>query len=144
MPDRPLPEEEFSNIMEIYLERRQSRYKLNEGMLMRQFLKRYDIGSVAMKKLDNYVHFILCIDDKAVAFCNGALSQDKRTLVLIRLAIDSDYSKYSPGILLLNESIKKVFEFNIADRIDLIQGDQRYKYEMGGETHNCFDFEIVF
>jgi hypothetical protein len=141
---KPLPEEEFANIMEIYLARRQSRYKLNEGMLMRQFIKSYDIGSVAMKKLNNYVHFILYIDNKAVAFCNGALSKDKNTLVLIRLAIDIDYAKYSPGILLLNESIKRIFEFNIANKLDMIQGDQRYKYEMGGKTHNCYDFELKF
>lgn len=141
---QPLYDEELSKMIDLYAVRRKSRYGHNEGVIYKNFLKKYDICSVAMKQLDNCVHFILYIDDCQVAFCNGFISCDNHTITLHRLAIDIEYARFSPGILLLNESIIKICELGIAQRIDMIHGEERYKFEMGAEVHYSYDFDLKF
>lgn len=137
-----LPDEEFAKMMDIYSLRRKTRYEHNEGRIYELFLKKFDICTTALKKMDNVAHFILYIDDNAVAFCNGFISKDGTTITLPRLAINIEYDKFSPGILLLNESIKKICELGIAKKVDLIHGGERYKHELGALTHYSYEFEI--
>ncbi len=139
---QPLSEEELSRMIDLYAVRRKSRYGHNEGLIYKNFLKKFDICSMAMKKLDNSAHFILYIDGCQVAFCNGFISQDNHSIILPRLAIDVEYARFSPGILLLNESIIKICELRIAECIDMIHGEERYKFEMGAEAHYSYDFDL--
>lgn len=55
----------------------------------------------------------------------------RKHLLMPKLAIDSSFSRYSPGILLILESSKKWIDEGIAD-FDMCRGDERYKKEMGG------------
>lgn len=48
-----------------------------------------------------------------------------------RLAIDTSFSRYSPGILLILEATKLWMNEGIVD-FDMCRGDERYKKEMGG------------
>lgn len=137
-----LPEKQLSDIIELYLKRRNKRYELSGGLISKIFLKNFDIGSVAMKKNDNYVHFILYIDDSIAAFYNGFLSLNEKIITVPRLAINDEFARFSPGILLLNESFKTIIDSNLAKEIDLMQGDEKYKYSMGGETHYCYQFKL--
>lgn len=140
----PLPREEFRRMMDLYLKRQKSRYGHSDGIIYRLFLKHFDMGSAAMRKFEDYVNFILYIGEQPAAFCNGFVSRDRSTVMLPRLAIDADFAEFSPGIVLLNESIRKITEEGIARRIDLIEGDERYKHEMGGQPHCCHEFELQF
>lgn len=141
---QPLPDKEFKKMIDLYSIRRKTRYEHNEGKIYKLFLKKLDICSAALKKMDTVAHFILYIDNEAVAFCNGFISENNSTITLPRLSINIEYEKFSPGILLLNESIKKICELGIAKRIDLIHGDERYKHELGAEPHYSHEFEILF
>ncbi len=137
-----LPPEELSKIVEMYAARRKSRYGRAGGTLNKLFFRYLSICSVAMKKTDKFVHFILYIDDSPAAFYNGFLPREGGAITIPRLAINIEYGKYSPGILLLNESIKKILELGIADKIDFMKGQERYKYEMGGKEHLYYGFDI--
>jgi hypothetical protein len=140
----PLPAEEYSQVMNMYLDRKDSRYELKGGIISKLFIRNYDIATAAMKQLKDYVHFILYIDGKPVAFCCGFVSKDGSSVVLPRLAINSEYAKFSPGILLVSESINKLFELGTVNKFDMMQGDERYKYEMGGRAHLLYEFELTF
>jgi len=52
-------------------------------------------------------------------------------VVIPKLAIDIAYSKYSPGILLIMEMLKKMKEAGIVD-FDMCRGDEKYKKSVGG------------
>lgn len=138
-----LPPEELSKIVELYASRRKSRYERAGGKLNKIFFKYLSICSVAMKKTDKFVHFILYIDDCPAAFYNGFLPRGNGAITIPRLSINIEYGRFSPGILLLNESIKKILELGIANKIDFMKGEERYKYEMGGQEHKYYNFEIL-
>jgi len=140
----PLPKKEFLQISDCYFERRKSRYDQKGALFYKFFLRYFDIGSAAMRERGNYIHFILCINDCVAAFCTGFISPEKGEILLFRLAINGDFAEFSPGILLLNESIKKIYELGIAKKIDMLEGNQRYKHEMGARQHNCYAFELQF
>ncbi len=141
---QPLPDEEFKKMIDLYSIRRNTRYEHNEGKIYKLFLKKLDICSAALKRMENVVHFILYIDNEVAAFCNGFISDNNSTITLPRLSINIEYEKFSPGILLLNESIKKICELGIAKKIDLIHGDERYKRELGAKPHYSHEFEVMF
>lgn len=140
---QPLPPEELSKIVELYAARRKSRYGRAGGNFNKLFFRYLSICSVAMKKTDNFVHFILYIDNYPAAFYNGFLPRENGAITIPRLAINIEYGRFSPGILLLNESIKKILELGIANKIDFMKGQERYKYEMGGKEHMYYNFDIV-
>ena len=53
-----------------------------------------------------------------------------------------DFAFYSPGMLLINEAIKFFIEETNIRNLDLSQGEEMYKYKMGGITHQTHNFEI--
>ena len=52
-------------------------------------------------------------------------------LLMPRLAIDTSFGRYSPGILLILEAAKRWMAEGVVD-FDMCRGDERYKKEMGG------------
>ena len=52
-------------------------------------------------------------------------------LLMPRLAIDTSFGRYSPGILLILEAAKRWMTEGVVD-FDMCRGDERYKKEMGG------------
>jgi len=67
----------------------------------------------------------------------------KKELWATRLAIDKEYGKYSPGLILVNELIKKMMEDTRYTCLNLGQGDETYKYDMGGVADSTRDWELV-
>lgn len=55
-----------------------------------------------------------------------------------RVVINDTFKFYSPGMLLLNEFIKGGIKDKL-EIIDLTVGDERYKYDLGGKTHEIFN-----
>ena len=77
----------------------------------------------------------LFIDGRLAAFMSGLLGS-KNEYVVPRLSIDDEFGFYSPGMLLVNEAIKYFIEKTKIRHLDLSQGDEPYKYKMGGTKHN--------
>lgn len=73
--------------------------------------------------------FVLTIDGQIAAFMHVYI-HGKRVL-MPKLAIDVSYSRYSPGILLVQETLKLLMERGMED-FDMCRGDERYKMEVGG------------
>jgi len=140
---QPLPTNEQSEIMKMYKTRMKTKYEHKGGILYDLFIDIFDIGTIATQKRSDVVHFILYVDGCAVAFYQGFISLDSSTIMATRLAIDINYAKFSPGVLLINESVKKIMECNIAQKLDLTHGTEKYKYSMGGKTQHCYIFEIA-
>ena len=93
------------------------------------------LKSVLFLKRDVVYNFLRCkkgvltilfIDDKVSAFFVGF--EFDNGIYIPRLAIDTTYSRYSPGVVLINEYLKVHTNFIF----DLCRGDEGYKKQVGG------------
>ena len=75
-----------------------------------------------------------------IAYMGGIFSERQGCFYVPRLCIDPDFSEYSPGIILLNETIRSFIGEGVKC-LDLMLGDEPYKIAMGGETHNNYEIK---
>ena len=68
--------------------------------------------------------------------------QNGNELLVPRLAIDTAFSFYSPGVLLVNSAIKYISEVGVIKTLDLMQGKETYKFQAGGKIHQCYSFKL--
>ena len=66
-----------------------------------------------------------------MAYMAGLYSETQKAYYVPRLCINDQYAKYSPGIILINETVKSLLS-NQTHRLDLMLGDEPYKTAMGG------------
>lgn len=127
-----------NELLDLYVTRQLKHYKRSGGILYKQFAKYIDIGTLAQKYLgEKEQTFCLTIDGKVAAYFDAFIEQGG--LIIPRLAIVESFNRYSPGIVLLNEAIKYIFEKGNVSYIDLTHGDEKYKSVMGGAIENCVE-----
>lgn len=83
----------------------------------------------SMKQLHESRLYVLTIDGAVAAFMHVYLHEGHA--LMPKLAIDIGYSRYSPGILLVIETIRLLSAQGAVD-FDMCRGDERYKKEVGG------------
>ena len=86
-------------------------------------------AGASLRLLDAAELYVLEIDGTPAAFM--IVYRHHNRLLMPKLAIDTTFSRYSPGILLILEASKMWIDEGIAD-FDMCRGDERYKKEMGG------------
>ena len=127
------------NLQKIYINRRIGRYK-NMNILKKIMFSLSDpIKNCCFNLKDNYVS-VLKFNNKPVAFMGGFIKN--KEVMIPRLAIDDNYSRYSVGILLVNETIKNLIGKNF-NCLDLANGTENYKYQMGGGGQNAGEWDGV-
>lgn len=90
--------------------------------------------------LDNGIICALRIDGQIAAFFEGF--KDEQSILIPRLAIDTDYDRYSPGLLLCTEAIRSCYKVGGIARFNLLRGTEKYKYDLGGNTYFTNNIEI--
>lgn len=83
----------------------------------------------SLRKLEESRLYVLEIDSCPAAFM--IVYAHQRHLLMPRLAIDIDFGRYSPGIIMLLEAVKLWLDERFVD-FDMCRGDERYKIDMGG------------
>lgn len=97
--------------------------------------KRNEAIGKALRDTERIIFANVYINNRLAAFMNGVIGNDGRAIIT-RLSIEAELGKYSPGGLLLNETIKKVNEkYDFIKSIDLSRGNEPYKYTYGGAEH---------
>lgn len=86
--------------------------------------------------------YVLQVDDIPLAYMAGLYDEKKKIYLVPRLCINDVYCKYSPGIILINETIKCIISQGVKI-IDLMQGDEPYKFAMGGNVHYNYQLQIA-
>ena len=148
-PDR----EVCGQMIGVYVSRFLIKNKFRMGFLkvfIKPFLYKMLMSDKITKWLcnaENGFHVAIYLNDKMAAFTSGLIFKDRRIL-LSRLAINSEFNQYSPGGLLISETIKHLTldknaeKLNI-DKLDLSQedtGGKSYKELYGGELHFNYTF----
>lgn len=142
VPYREMPEALRQELLHMYTERQQKKYNRAGGALYQAFVRYVDLGT-AIQHSERVTEdaFILHMNGKIAAYFD-AIDCGKESIIP-RLAIDDTFSRYSPGIVLLNESIKHWISRGMY-AIDLTHGTEGYKLSMGGTVSRCLQGEIHF
>ncbi|MBP3314116.1 MAG: GNAT family N-acetyltransferase [Oscillospiraceae bacterium] len=122
-------------LLKIYADRQVKHYRKAGGYLYRLFIRYIDVGTILHKEFPEVKSFVLRIDGQIAGYFD-ALYKDCE-VVIPRLAIDDTFSRYSPGVLLLNESIRYFYDSTAIRTIDLTHGNEQYKVAMGGTIQQC-------
>ncbi|MBP5227917.1 MAG: GNAT family N-acetyltransferase [Kiritimatiellae bacterium] len=118
---------------EIYVARQKSRYG-HSGWMARLF---FCHGSYIALSIPGDYSFVAAfeIDGGIGAYMEGYVNLSRKALEVPRIAINDTFKRYSPGLLLVLETLRWL-EANSAIRtIDLCRGDERYKLELGGTSY---------
>lgn len=86
-------------------------------------------ATASLRQLPSAELYVLEIDHQPASFMIVYRHRDH--LLMPRLAIDTSFGRYSPGILLILEAAKRWMAEGVVD-FDMCRGDERYKKEMGG------------
>lgn len=131
----------MNKLIDIYIKRHNERYDVKTSALKSFYLRYLDFSTRALMKNPNALHIYIYISDRIAGFCSGYI--DNGAFVVPRLSIDNDFSRYSPGYLLINEAIKW-FDANNSGihTIDLAEGSEKYKLDLGGTIYKKFNYTI--
>lgn len=128
----------FDSCMKIYNKRKISkadRYLMSR--LVAYAKTRFNPVTQTIRTGDNNFIAILYINNQIASFCGG-LSIKSSRITIPYLSMNSKYSKYSPGGLLITEIMRYLIEESNYRFFDLGRGDEIYKYRYGGKRHdNC-------
>lgn len=130
----------ISDIINLYCSRHEQRYGLRTSFFKKWFLKNQNFATLFYRKASNAVTFYLRIDNRPAAFMSGLWCRDR--LIIPRLSINEDFRRYSPGMILACESIKYLISHTSIRILDLSQGEEKYKYNLGGKVHYSYKFKI--
>ncbi|NCP83570.1 MAG: GNAT family N-acetyltransferase [Bacteroidetes bacterium] len=100
------------------------------------FSKELDMFDFEQIKNTDFTLAILEFNGELAAYFFGFKRLNK--IEINRVVINDMFKFYSPGMLLLNEFIKEGIKEKL-EIIDLTVGDEKYKYDLGGKTHEIFN-----
>lgn len=88
----------------------------------------------------NALTCVLYINGTIAAFLSGLV--DNGRMIVPRLSIDDSFKRYSPGMLLVIETIKHLIDSTDVTVLDLSQGKEQYKYNLGATEHFSYRFKL--
>ncbi len=116
-----------------------SRYNLN----LKKRLKKYNYITESLVSLVN--NFIICIysGDKKIGFIYGLKEQDGKIRIMI-VCFDEKYSRYSPCMQGFAYTFEQLYNSDEFNGFDLTRGQEKYKYDLGGEEHFINNYRLEF
>lgn len=132
---------QLNSIINMYCDRHIKRYDLKVSWLKRFYLKHIDFSTIFTQNSKNNFYAILKFDNRLAAFMSGI--KEGTSFKVPRLSINETFGRYSPGVLLINETIKILSCSNEEKNLDLGIGDEKYKLQMGGTEYNMLHMEHV-
>lgn len=117
----------------VYLERQRRRYG-NASWLARIFFMHGCYISLSVPCGHSFVA-VLRVDGRVAAYMEGYVNSARAALEVPRIAIDDSFARYSPGRLLVAETVRWLCANSDLRCIDLCRGDERYKLDLGGTPY---------
>ncbi len=157
--EKPLPKSVWRKMMKIYCGRRVAKYRKgvfsNEtkgGPIVQSLKYLYYItikclwfrakhDAFSLRKEPNTIHIVLWEGDQIMAFMSGFVTKDGKRYTVPRIAINERYQFYSPGCILLAETIRRFIDSPLHN-LDLSRGDESYKFKMGGIAYYTHDIVL--
>lgn len=143
-PLPPIDEELYADGLRVYIDRQQTKY--NHAAAVFRSIKRFAYVHVkhdteSLRRNPDALLVMLYVDEEPAAYMGGFVSADRQTIVVPRLAIDARFRFYSPGYVMLNETIRLLKSSSQVRMLDLARGVEKYKLDLGGEIYRTLGFE---
>lgn len=124
----------LSSLMKFYTARESERKNRKYDFF--PFIKHRYFSSLtwAIQNMNEQYTFCLMLKDKPAAFMTG-FATNFNEIVFPIVSMNSLFKQYSPGKVMINETIKYLQGHKSNMILDLSRGDERYKFEMGGSKH---------
>lgn len=124
----------LSSLMKFYTARESERKNRKYDFF--PFIKHRYFSSLtwAIQNMNEQYTFCLMLKDKPAAFMTG-FATNFNEIVFPIVSMNSLFKQYSPGKVMINETIKYLQGDKSNMILDLSRGDERYKFEMGGSKH---------
>lgn len=140
----------YKDVMRLYLERLFLKYTSQRGLkrLWRighhTFVYKYwKHDTISLRANPNTFHALLFINGELASFMAGFMDNEQQKLVIPRLAIDHAFKFYSPGYVLLCETMRQLIANTAIRELDLSRGDERYKFDLGGQPYYTDSYVFV-
>lgn len=130
----------IKEIISLYCRRHNERYGVKTNILKQWFLIHQSFATRMYRFSPNALTVCLKINGKLAAFLSGLYHNDR--LIVPRLSINNEYKRYSPGMLLVCESIKFLISNTSIRVLDLSLGSEKYKYSLGAKEHLSYSFDL--
>lgn len=132
----------FNKMMSLYFVRHEKRYGVKTNIFKRFYLRYINFSSTNTFYDESATSFLLFMNGSLVAFMSGFSNEDGNQFIVPRLSIDGHYSYYSPGVVLICETIRYLSSKTSIRVLDLSQGVESYKLRMGGKQYNNLCFKL--
>lgn len=129
-----------NEIIDLYCRRHEQKYNVKNSYLRRWFLVNQNFATRMYRFSSNAITICICFNGEIAGFLSGLYHKDR--LVVPRLSIDESFGKYSPGVLLICEAIKFCIKETPIRVLDLSQGKENYKYQLGAVEHFSYNFYL--
>lgn len=151
--NRKIPSELIYETEKIYKKRKKTKYALSENTsfinniktgIVKLFSIKYNVISNAMGEYDEQFMAVLRIDGDIAAYCYGPISKEG-SAIIVRLSIDADFGKYSPGKIMIAKVVEYLFnnpQLNL-NYFDLAMGGESYKLALNGIDRPVLNFCIT-
>ncbi|MCM1140863.1 MAG: GNAT family N-acetyltransferase [Muribaculum sp.] len=130
----------INDLMDLYCFRHEQRYGVKTSWLKKWFLKHQNFATLFYRYAPNALTFTVYIDGHIAGFLSGLYNEDR--LIVPRLSIDDSFRRYSPGVLLIAETIKYLEQHATMRILDLSMGEESYKFQLGGIVHKSYRFKL--
>lgn len=142
-----MPEAVAKDTKQLYIDRQMKNYS-QELSLLRKIKHRFAIQYIRHDNFSLYrnkdsVNASLYIDGKIAAFWGGIINKKGHRVVIPRLAIDDSFRFYSPGYILICETLKYVLDNTNIKNIDLCRGTEKYKTDLGGDLYTTVFLKTI-
>lgn len=134
----------FEKMMDVYIQRESEREKKQISFVQELIQKYCNPVSIYSRKAQKAFTAVLYIEGNVAGFLSGIVTEDEQTIVIPRLAISSKYAVYSPGTVLIYETIDRLIKTSSVRNFDLSRGNEKYKFVMGGKEHLNYNYKICF
>lgn len=131
----------YDEVFNVYCDRQNSKYGKSYRSIRRLKLRYLDPLTIASVELHSGILAIVYIGDEIAGILTGFVT-NRDSIFVPRLAIVDKFRKYKPGKLLIDFTVKYLCEKNIVRCLDLSNGDEPYKLEMGGTQYMSHGYEV--
>lgn len=129
----------LDQLIALYCKRHEERYGVQTSSVKKLYLRYLDFSTVCLRSYRDNFCTAVYMNDQLAAFMSGMVEKNETSVVIPRLSIEDSFSRYSPGVVLINETLRKLTEQTGIRCLDLSKGAEGYKLSMGGQlyhTHN--------
>lgn len=122
----------YSETLNLFVARHENRYDDVIKGFRRWYFCHVNYQTRSVLKLATAFLCIIRLDNDIAAFCNGFIDDKRKSVFIPRLALNENWTRYSPGVMLINEMVKYFSIHTSISILDLGLGDENYKLQMGG------------